>query len=665
MTRTLNVFISSKMVELKEERESLYKLIPTLGREGIVLHAWEFETSAPASSDPIREVYLKALKSSALYIGLFWNEYSKPRPGVRAAIKRFIGLFWSKYREPEQPNWTIDEFNRATEERIERHIYVKVVNRRKRDPRLQRFLDKQSKVISGITWKEFKTIEELVESVKRSTDDWLNKLLVSHPGADSAIFASDADDVLERTDIKLIGRDNLVNQVNSLLDQNEQVLLQGFGGMGKTRLAKEVAVQRLANGKGPVLWLRAGDENAETVFAALARPFKRHLEIAHEVGELQIQAVRHLLKESGIKLLVLDDVWNMEALPKVMKAVPRDILMLVTSRNIDSQFRRIEIRKLERQDSLELLGLYAQKNTDKNWIKDINADILCEKVGDSPYLLKVVGKTMSESASTPVDMVQRVESTSLHMLPSAESNNEMVASVIEVSLSMLYMSGQEGKEAHRAFLSFGALFAPSATPELMALVMGENESAVNKMLYELQKLGLADEERKPGESVAYNIHELAYSYARPRSSDEQRGRVLDACLAYMKQHERLSEGDFAALLPMLRNLQGAAKWAFQDKERYAQGKKLTEMLFVGAGRGGILDLLGLASESKELMEMAAQAAAEAKKSEDRRDWQGNQGVGDQQRGDVEQAIEDHEKALNKGLVRKFMDRFLRTSRKIH
>jgi hypothetical protein len=50
MTTTLDVFISSKMVELKAERDALYDLLPTLDYGDIKLHAWVFEEDAPASA---------------------------------------------------------------------------------------------------------------------------------------------------------------------------------------------------------------------------------------------------------------------------------------------------------------------------------------------------------------------------------------------------------------------------------------------------------------------------------------------------------------------------------------------------------------------------------------------------------------------------------------
>src|SRR5688572_27807237 len=124
MPNQLNVFISSRMRELSAERQVLHELLPKLDTGITRLRAWTFETDALASNSSIRKVYLDALRNASLYIGIFWNEYGE---------------------------WTIDEFERATEWGIDRHIYVKNVDPEKRDPRLQAFLNQQSDVITGIT----------------------------------------------------------------------------------------------------------------------------------------------------------------------------------------------------------------------------------------------------------------------------------------------------------------------------------------------------------------------------------------------------------------------------------------------------------------------------------------------------------------------------------
>ena len=156
MPTQINVFISSKMQELKAERQVVYDLLSEIKIADIRLQAWVFEQDAPASDKSIRDVYLEALSDSALYVALLWNEYGE---------------------------WTIDEFKRATELGIERHVYVKAPDPAKQDARLRDFIAQESPVETGVTMKWFTGLEDLRRKVEGSLRSWVQKRLLSHPGS--------------------------------------------------------------------------------------------------------------------------------------------------------------------------------------------------------------------------------------------------------------------------------------------------------------------------------------------------------------------------------------------------------------------------------------------------------------------------------------------------
>ncbi|MBN1564918.1 MAG: DUF4062 domain-containing protein, partial [Anaerolineae bacterium] len=230
MTQTLSVFISSKMQELAAERAAIRDLLPTLGSATLDLAAWVYENDAPASENTIRQIYLDALNNAALYLGIFWHEYGA---------------------------WTIDEFDRATEWGIERHVYVKNVEAEKRDPKLTAFLDKHSGVTSGVAMKWFKDIDELKAAVTDSITYFIAQRVMTRRGAISAVFYQDAAQVFDAPE-RLIGRDDLLATIAPQIARAGHILLHGFGGIGKTALAGTLAKQHIAAGRGPVLWLRAG-----------------------------------------------------------------------------------------------------------------------------------------------------------------------------------------------------------------------------------------------------------------------------------------------------------------------------------------------------------------------------------------------------------------------
>jgi len=205
MPTTLDVFISSKMQELRAEREALFEFIKTLDYGDIKLHAWVFEKDAASSGRSIRDVYLNALQNAALYLGIVWNDYGE---------------------------WTVDELEKATDWGIERHLYVKSIDANRRDPRLAQLLERFSPVATGISAKWFATVEELKTAVRQSIEAWISHRLHTRAASASALLANDPDDLLQRPR-KLIGRESILRDVRKLLAASEHVLLHGFGGMGK------------------------------------------------------------------------------------------------------------------------------------------------------------------------------------------------------------------------------------------------------------------------------------------------------------------------------------------------------------------------------------------------------------------------------------------------
>jgi tetratricopeptide (TPR) repeat protein len=593
------------MQELAPERQALHELLSTLSTDLVTLRAWVFEEDAPASTASIRDVYLAALKNSALYLGLFWNEYGE---------------------------WTIDEFEHATQWGIDRHIYVKNVDIDQRNLRLQAFLREQSDVISGITPKWFTTTADLCEQVRKSVEVWLQDRLVRRRGDASATLVEFSDDIPELPST-LIGRDSKLAEIRRLLDDGVQVLLQGFGGMGKSALAATVAAQWIDENQGSVIWLRAGSEDADMLFEALARPFNAHQIVATATGNARLKALRDLLTNSGATLLVLDDVWDGAALNQVLKALPRSLRVLVTSRQRYALDDIVEVGRLEADEALKLLGYHARQNFNLN----APAKELCRQLGYHAFALEIAGKTLRVDGILPEDLLQRVATAPHNLAMPGDFAEEGRTSITELLDASLYALDEPVRQM---FLAFGALFAPSATPELLARCMQRDEDEVKNALATLQRRGLAEHMRESGKTVRYyRIHDLAYSYARTIVS--KRGfspqAVIEACRDFTLAHEN----DLETLDAEQSNLFGAA-----EASKNLDGKMLLEIIQALAGH--YLTYRGYTLTFVELLD-AAIAVAEQMGPDpiDARQYLlGKRGNAYYDRGDLPNALRCFEAALD-------------------
>lgn len=371
----------------------------------------------------------------------------------------------------------------------------------------------------------------------------------------------------------LFGREKLLQEVSSLLQQGKCVLAQGFGGMGKTALAATVAKTFLTDSKNlkgqkkSVLWLQVGADNPEVVLEALARPFDAQQELTK--AENKPAFLADVFKKHKLSLLVLDDVWNAYTLSKVIEALPPGLPLLVTSRQRYSRLERVYVDRLERNDAIELLIHYSippvplneggknkpplsgevfevenPVNAYRSRVVDFpprtegrrgfNADTnkLCELLGDHPFALRIAGLNLRETSTS--ELLERIKNAPHDLkVPDdfKEAGRESVAALLNVSLETLTDLEYE------LFLSYGILATPSATPGLLAHCTQRTIAQVEDALFTLVERGLAVRVSKPeSDFVAYRLHDLAHSYARTNRI-QRTSTLIRAVLEYARDHK--------------------------------------------------------------------------------------------------------------------------------
>ncbi|MEO1289153.1 MAG: NB-ARC domain-containing protein [Chloroflexota bacterium] len=147
----------------------------------------------------------------------------------------------------------------------------------------------------------------------------------------------------------------LTSITNALDGSRARVLLQAFGGVGKTALAAEISANWIDEQKQAVLWLRMGASDSEATFEALAHPFGASQLMASTQADGKAKILRDLIKAHNIGLVVLDDCWNGNSLLAVEEGIPRNVPLLVTARQRYPLTPIIQIPDLPPDDALTLL----------------------------------------------------------------------------------------------------------------------------------------------------------------------------------------------------------------------------------------------------------------------------------------------------------------------
>jgi tetratricopeptide (TPR) repeat protein len=579
------VFISSTSLDLKDYRQAAIDTCTSLGFVPIVME--NFEAMGVGATEGSK----RKLKEADLYVGIIAHRYGYIEQGYNHSVTEI-------------------EFDYAGERGLERLCFMV-------DPGIPWPADAYDHANAArLNAFKGKINKSVIRALFMSVDDFQNKLLralvnwqewrAARSGELDAILATTADDIPNQPE-KLVGRAELVTAVNHLLDRGKRVLLQGFGGVGKTALAAAITAERLNDDEGPVLWLRAGAEDRDGLFLAMVRAFDAQHALANETSIInKARIIRLLLLEHGVKLVVLDDAWNGRALHSLLNvnAIPRGVPVLVTSRHRFAGLTRLDVDRLDTGDALALLAYYGQPD----WVYDPDARALCHKLGNHAFAVRVAGMTLALDDLTPNELLTRIAAEPHKLAIPDDYVEEGQANIEDLLNASLY---DLDFEARSVFMAFGALFTPTTTPEMLSLYLGQNISEVEEALNRLQRRGLAERiHETPERTGEFRIHDLAYSYARAQANEAQRNRGLDTCLTFLDKYHEPKAENFPAVRAELDNFIGGANWAL-SVGRYMDVTHIADHLYrqpSDSSTEGFLHLQGYARLSISLLSLASSAA---------------------------------------------------------
>ena len=295
----VRVFVSSTLDELAPERAAAREAITQLRLAPVL-----FESGARPY--PPRQLYRAYLAQSDIFIGLYWQRYGWVAPDMTIS-----GLE--------------DEYQLSADK--PRLIYLKTPAS-EREPGLQRLLDR----IRGeevASYQKFSTPEELRERIAND----LAQLLTEHftTAASAEVPARPASMPMPRS--RLIDREQERAQAEALLQQGEVglVTLTGPGGVGKTRLAVQVAADLASQFTDGIAFISlASLKDPQLVVPTVARTLGLSEAGSESVDE---RLLEYLLPRQV--LLVMDNAEQLlSAAPLAAQALelaPR-LKLLVTSR---------------------------------------------------------------------------------------------------------------------------------------------------------------------------------------------------------------------------------------------------------------------------------------------------------------------------------------------
>ena len=419
------------------------------------------------------------------------------------------------------------------------------------------------------------------------------------PKGKRAILGKRVEDIPARPE-KLIGRDELLKEVEKELKAGEHILLHGFGGMGKTALAATIAARHLKGTNTKVLWLQAGDDDLYTLFDAISLVFDAKQRVSQAKNIDKGKLIRGFFTKHSISLLILDDVWNAYALSKIIEIMPGNLPLLVTARQRYPRLKRKDVGNLPRKQALQLLSYYARKDFTRNK----TGDELCNVLGDHAFALRIAGVTLAVENTTLKELLKNIKDAPHKMkMPTefAEEGRESVANLLTATLQVL------SDEAFEALLAFGVLFTTSCTSELLALCIRRSEEEMEEALMELQKRGLAERLTEPSNDVVtYRLHDLVFSFTKANCLHLRRSTAVKACKNFLEDHQH----NFAIIDAEIGNILGAMQATAQNNKAL-----FIEMMCLLVMEDSYYKARGHSSHSLELLKKAISESKQLNKLE--------------------------------------------------
>ncbi|MBX5458579.1 MAG: helix-turn-helix domain-containing protein [Thermogemmatispora sp.] len=367
----------------------------------------------------------------------------------------------------------------------------------------------------------------------------------------------------------LVGRETLLGELVSQLCAGRSLALCGLPGVGKTALAVTLVhdPRVLARFEAGVLWAGLGPR--PNVLEHLRR-WEQLLGVPATVGELSLEARARALRAAiGQRsfVLVIDDVWELEAALAFKIGGPRSVLIATT------RFPRLAlaiagegartIHELEGADGLALLAQWAPEAV----AHDRRAALsLVEEVGGLPLALTLLGKYLQSQAHSGQPRrlqaaLARLRSSHqrLHVseMRSPLEQPPHLAWGTPLSLqSAIAVSDQQLDEQAREVLRALSVFPPkpNSFSEEAALAVAQ---APPEALDALVDAGLLESSG----AGRYLLHQTIADYASAHLRDTQAGERL---VAYVTSLLERHGGDDAALELENRNIVAGLQYAFEN-----------------------------------------------------------------------------------------------------
>ena len=338
-----------------------------------------------------------------------------------------------------------------------------------------------------------------------------------------------------------VGREEQLEELHQLLQQNEQVTISaiaGMGGIGKTELALQYAQSYQKSYPGSLCWFSVRGENLVTQIIEFARSFLDIFppdELDSDKAKLDYCWQNW---QSEPSLIVLDDVPNYgkfyrEKIKPYLPPRTNKIKVLMTSRERPgTNIPRIDLDVLSEAKALELLTVLIGKSRIE--AEPDLAKELCQWLGYLPLGLELVGRYIALDENLTIEKTlkrlerRKLRARALLKPEQADMTAQLgVATAFDLSWEVLSPEVQELGCYLSLFNSESFKWTWVETAWIESEDEEEREDAIEDLEY-LRNIQLTNRNllKAVPENQAYQLHSLIAQYFRAKLEEREQATEL-------------------------------------------------------------------------------------------------------------------------------------------
>lgn len=317
--------------------------------------------------------------------------------------------------------------------------------------------------------------------------------------------------------IQDIARSNLLQEIEQKLHENGYVFLIGFGGMGKSRLAKHFSTTRQSKSAYQIIWWIDGKKNLFGQLRDLINEIKKSYKKSNLSDfavneEIMLEKLENFAQKYALKVLIIfDSLEDVQKSKNILESNQRkNMNIVITTRKDHGYASFIKILPFTKEESLA----YLQKVLPMYDTEELNK--LALTLHNYPLALSQSSHFLQQHQTISIDAyvalyqsnIQSVWDREEKCLSQVEEQANSVRITVKLALQEIEKTSQLPKQILILFSLLNNQFIPETLVYEVCESLNWSKAAIQDALSLLVNYNFINSNKTENSLIFYNIHEI-------------------------------------------------------------------------------------------------------------------------------------------------------------